>query len=108
MIRCPACNCNMKTRKRPYIYRWFYLGDFDMLVCPKCLHEYSGEKTSRAIEKKAKEMGLFGKSLKCPGMRKCLGAALIGHNCLTCIRNPKDPRTEDNYQRGIDIPLGGS
>lgn len=55
---CPYDDTLLEEEIRPYFYK-FYLGRFKFLVCPICKRVFHPEETSLAIEKLAKEKGIF-------------------------------------------------
>jgi len=57
---CPICNKKMKKVKAPYSYGEVTLGVFEAEKCPKCNEVFFTEDSSDKIDKKAKELGLWG------------------------------------------------
>ncbi len=59
-MRCPLCEGNMERKKMPYAIGGIKLGGFEADVCASCNEVFFTEKSSDAIDKKAKERGLWG------------------------------------------------
>lgn len=50
----------MVRKKTKYMYDELDLGEYDALVCNKCGETFFTEESSLEIEKKAKELGIWG------------------------------------------------
>ena len=50
----------MKKKKIAYELYGKYIGDYQAEVCPRCGEEFYDEDESRKMEKKVKQMGLWG------------------------------------------------
>lgn len=59
-MNCPVCNGKMKRKKEQYAYNDIVFGRFDADVCTKCREVFFTEKSSDAIDAKAKEIGVWG------------------------------------------------
>ncbi len=59
-MKCPICEGYMKRKKAPYTVGNVKLGIFGADVCSSCGEIFFTEKSSDAIDKKAKEFGLWG------------------------------------------------
>jgi len=58
--KCPECNGKLEKKNVDYILLGKNLGKFEALVCNNCGEEIFNEEASDKIEKKAKELGLWG------------------------------------------------
>jgi len=58
--KCPECNGKLQNKIIEYKLLGQRLGNFEALVCDKCGEQIFDEKASDKIEKKAKELGLWG------------------------------------------------
>ncbi len=59
-MKCPMCEGDMERKKVPYTVGSVKLGTFEADVCPSCGEIFFTEKSSDAIDKEAKELGLWG------------------------------------------------
>ena len=59
-MKCPNCNGKLHEEKATYFYGETKLGDFDAEVCQKCGEIFFTEGASDVIDKKAKELGVWG------------------------------------------------
>lgn len=57
---CPECGAAVKLGMEPYAYRGIPLGKFQAHICPRCGEASFTGKGTAAIEKVAKEFGLWG------------------------------------------------
>ena len=58
---CPECEKGvLQVKKVPYFLYGEKAGDFDGEICNKCKAEFFNESQEEVIEKKVKEMGLWG------------------------------------------------
>lgn len=64
-MQCPICEKGYlkKSIKTESMYG-VELGKFPALVCEKCNESYTDEETTKKIEQKAKEKGIFGLGMK--------------------------------------------
>jgi YgiT-type zinc finger domain-containing protein len=60
MDKCPLCDGKLKETKSPFEYADVEFGKFDSEVCTKCGEIFFTEEASDAIDKKAKELDLWG------------------------------------------------
>ncbi len=64
-MKCTSCEKSELTRKKvEYIQFGIALGKFDALVCPSCGETLFEGSASEQIEKKAKELGIWGLARK--------------------------------------------
>ncbi|PIN79570.1 hypothetical protein COV16_03480 [Candidatus Woesearchaeota archaeon CG10_big_fil_rev_8_21_14_0_10_34_8] len=64
-MKCVTCGkANMINKRLEYIQFGVSLGMFDALVCPKCNETMFKGTVSEQIEKKAKELGVWGLARK--------------------------------------------
>lgn len=64
-MECPICEKGKLVRKKiDYSYSDWYFGKYDADVCNKCGESFFTEKSSDAIEEKAKELGVWGMEKK--------------------------------------------
>ena len=60
-MQCPACEKGRLVRKKvEYSYQDWHFGRYDADVCCRCGEMFFTERASRAIEQKAKEIGVWG------------------------------------------------
>ncbi len=59
-MECPACRQKMKPGKYPYAYTDISLGLFEGEKCAHCGEIFFSEKASDEIDRKAKEIGIWG------------------------------------------------
>ncbi|UCF09173.1 MAG: AbrB/MazE/SpoVT family DNA-binding domain-containing protein [Thermoplasmata archaeon] len=60
-MECPVCDKGkMVKKKSKYVYGEIEFGEYDSLVCSECGEIFFTEDASRLIEKKAKEIGVWG------------------------------------------------
>ena len=59
-MKCPVCSGVLKKSKEPYSYAGKNFGKFDAEKCTSCGEVFFTEEASDAIDKKAKELGLWG------------------------------------------------
>jgi hypothetical protein len=57
---CPMCGGKMEMKKVPYSSAGVNIGEFNAETCTKCREVFFLEESSRMIEQKAKELGLWG------------------------------------------------
>lgn len=59
--KCPECKKGyLENKKVPYFLYGQKIGDFEGEVCNKCKAEFFNEEQDEVIEKKVKELGLWG------------------------------------------------
>lgn len=64
-MECPICGKGKLVRKKvDYSYLEWNFGKYDADTCNKCGELFFTEKSSDAIEKKAKELGIWGMEKK--------------------------------------------
>ncbi len=60
-MECPVCEKGKMIKKKSrYVYGDIDFGEYESLVCDKCGEVFFTEDSSRLIEKKAKELGIWG------------------------------------------------
>lgn len=59
-LECPVCGGKLRRKKEPYNYQDIKLGEFDADVCVKCGESFFTEKSSDEIDRRAKELGIWG------------------------------------------------
>jgi YgiT-type zinc finger domain-containing protein len=59
-MKCPICEGDMERNKVPYTVGSVELGTFEADVCSSCGEIFFTEKSSDAIDNKARELGLWG------------------------------------------------
>ena len=93
-MNCPICNKKMIKRKEPYFFGNIKLGEFEAEKCGKCNDVFFTEKASDAIDKKAKEIGIWriGKEGK-------LGYS--GNSII--VRVPKEIAEFLNFKKGKKV-----
>ncbi len=62
--KCISCNGKLKNKIIEHKIYGVSLGKFPALVCDSCGEQWFSEETSRKIEEKEKELGLFGLSIE--------------------------------------------
>lgn len=62
--KCISCNGKLKDKKLDYMVYGINIGKFPSLVCDSCGEQWFSEETSRKIEEKEKELGLFGLTIE--------------------------------------------
>lgn len=60
MMDCPMCDGTLRKGRTEYSYHDIYFGEYDADICNKCGEAFFTEEASDEIEKKAKELGLWG------------------------------------------------
>ena len=60
MTECPICEGKLAQKKVPYKYHDIDMGRYDAEVCSRSGEVFFTEKSSDAIDKKAKELGVWG------------------------------------------------
>lgn len=64
-MKCPMCEKGkIRIEKKDFSIYGISLGKFDTEVCQKCGEELYDERASEAIDKRAKELGLWGLEVK--------------------------------------------
>lgn len=63
-MNCPVCDSKLIKGAEPYFFNGINLGKFDAEKCIKCNEVFFTEKASDEIDKKAKELGLWGMNQK--------------------------------------------
>ncbi len=61
-MKCPLCEAELERKKLTYEYADVDLGKFDADVCKECGERFFTEEASKEIDKKAKELGVWGLS----------------------------------------------
>lgn len=59
-MECPICEGKLVLKKVPYKYHDIELGRYEAEVCIKCGEVFFTEESSDGIDKKAKELGIWG------------------------------------------------
>ena len=59
-MECPICNGSLKRGKHAYTYNEIKLGIFEADQCTKCNELFFTEQSSDEIDKRAKEIGIWG------------------------------------------------
>ncbi len=95
-MECPICEGSMERKKVPYKIGGAELGNFEADVCTSCGEVFFTEKSSNAIDKKAKDAGLWG--LEKRGKISYSGNSLI-------VRIPKKVAEFMNLKSGIEISI---
>jgi YgiT-type zinc finger domain-containing protein len=93
-MECPICEGNLERKKVPYSVGGVSLGTFEADVCTSCNEIFFTEAASDAIDKKAKEAGLWG--LEKRGKIGYSGNSLI-------VRIPKKIAEFMELKKGEDI-----
>ena len=92
---CPFCEkCEMKRKKTVFTYYEFRFGEFDADVCEKCGEIIFAEESFDKIEKKAKELGVWGIGRKTK-------LAYAGNSLI--VRIPKDVAMFLNLEKGKEV-----
>jgi YgiT-type zinc finger domain-containing protein len=60
IMECPKCEGTLRKGRTDYSYKDIYFGEYDADICDKCGEALFTEEASDAIDKKAKELGLWG------------------------------------------------
>ncbi len=92
-MKCPICDGSMERKKVPYSIGGVKLGNFEADACA-CGEIFFTEKSSDAIDREAKEKGLWG--LEKRGKVGYSGNSLI-------VRIPKKVAEFMNLEKGGDI-----
>ena len=58
--KCPFCNVRFRVSVEPYSIFDVLLGEYETWTCTKCGEVFYPEASSRAMEEKEKELGLWG------------------------------------------------
>lgn len=96
-MNCPICEKGkMIKKKTTYTYNEIDFGEYESYVCRKCGERFFTEESSRAIEKKAKELGVWG--LERPSKISYSGNSLI-------VRIPKAIADFMGLSKGKEILL---
>ncbi len=93
-MECPICEKNMERKKVPYNVGSVKLGTFDADVCPSCGEVFFTEESSDAIDRKAKESGLWG-------LEKRSKIGYSGNSLI--VRIPKKVAEFMKLKKGEDI-----
>lgn len=90
--------CNGKTIQKKVEHKEFgvSLGTFSAEVCGKCGEVFFNEKTAEIIQKKSKELGLFG-------LAKRVKVAEIGNSIA--IRIPKEIGEFLDLKKGTEVTV---
>lgn len=90
--------CGGKTIQKNIEYKEFgiLLGHFSAEVCEKCNETFFDEKTAEKIQKKSRELGLFG-------LAKRVKIAEIGNSIA--IRVPKEISNFLNLKKGEEVTI---
>ncbi|MFH1592335.1 MAG: AbrB/MazE/SpoVT family DNA-binding domain-containing protein [Candidatus Woesearchaeota archaeon] len=80
-MKCITCNGELKKKEVEHKELGVSLGKFPALVCTKCNEVFYDEISAERIQKKSKELGLFG-------MAKKTKVAMVGNSLA--IRIPKE------------------
>ncbi len=59
-MKCPICHGTLQSGKFPYAYHDIPLGTYEGSKCPACGEIFFSEKASAEIDRKAKEIGIWG------------------------------------------------
>lgn len=59
-MKCPVCAGELKRRKTTYRYLDIEFGKYDADVCEKCGEAFFTEESSDAIDRRAKELEVWG------------------------------------------------
>ncbi len=59
-MRCAMCNGRLVRRKAPFDFEDADFGEYTADVCARCGEAFFTPESSRAIDTKARELGLFG------------------------------------------------
>lgn len=59
-MECPICKGKLVRKRHPYFFGDMKMGMYEADVCGKCGEAFYTEESSDKIDKKAKEMGLWG------------------------------------------------
>ena len=62
--KCVSCNGKLKSKVIDYKVYGVSIGRYPALVCDSCGEQWFSEDTSRKIEEKEKELGIFGLAIK--------------------------------------------
>ena len=90
--------CDGPLIKKPVEHREFgiLIGRFNAQVCTKCGETYFDEQTAEKIQKKSKELGLFG-------LVKKVKVAELGNSIA--IRIPKEISEFLNLKKGKEVTI---
>lgn len=94
MEKCPICNGKLKETKSPFEYGDMQFGKYDSEVCTKCGEIFFTEEASDAIDKKAKELNLWG-------VEKKTKVAYAGNSMI--VRIPKEIAKMLNLSKGEEV-----
>jgi len=94
MEKCPICSGNLKVTKSSFEYADVLFGKYDSEVCTKCSEIFFTEEASDAIDKKAKELNLWG-------IEKKTKIAYAGNSLI--VRIPKEIVNMLNLSKGKEI-----
>ncbi|MEW5760292.1 MAG: AbrB/MazE/SpoVT family DNA-binding domain-containing protein [Candidatus Thermoplasmatota archaeon] len=94
MEKCPMCSGGLKVIKTPFEYADVLFGEYDSEVCTKCGEIFFTEASSDAIDKKAKELNLWG-------IEKKTKIAYAGNSLI--VRIPKEIANMLNLSKGKEV-----
>lgn len=93
-MKCPICNSRMKKTEETFKIGTISLGKFEAEKCTKCSEVYFTESSSDAIDKKAKQLGLWGLSARTK-------ISYSGNSII--VRIPRDISKFMNLTKGAEI-----
>lgn len=96
MEKCPICNGRLKEAKSPFEYGNVEFGKYDSEVCTKCGEIFFTEEASDAIDKKAKELNLWG-------IEKKTKIAYAGNSMI--VRIPKEIAKLLGLNKGGEVTI---
>jgi YgiT-type zinc finger domain-containing protein len=95
-MKCPVCEGGLVRKKVEFKFGDISLGEFEADKCTKCGEEFFTEKSSDEIDKKAKQLGLWGISSK----------TTIGYSGNSLIvRIPKEISNFMKLKKGGEVAL---
>ena len=91
---CPFCGGVLKKGRAEYRYADTSLGKFDAEICENCNEVFFTEDSSKLIDEKAKELGIWG-------LKKETTISYSGHSLM--VRIPKSIADFMNLKRGSKV-----
>ncbi len=96
-MKCVMCNGQLQEKITEYSEFGISFGKFKSIVCSKCGETFFDSKTADAIQKKSKELGLFGLS------SKKTKVAMVGNSLA--IRIPKEIAEFTNLKKEEEVRI---
>ncbi|MEK6862348.1 MAG: AbrB/MazE/SpoVT family DNA-binding domain-containing protein [Nanoarchaeota archaeon] len=96
-MKCVICNGQLQEKVTDYQEFGITFGKFKSMACSKCGETFFDSKTADAIQRKSKELGLFGLS------SKKTKVAMVGNSLA--IRIPKEIAKFTNLKKEEEVRI---